>query len=582
MIDDEALRIEADSILGSPMLENSPTLTALFRYLVEQTLRGADGKLSQHDIAIDGLGRHPSFDETSDCYVRVQASRLRKVLKEYYSSHQPAHGACIYMNPGRYRLRLASFEVAYPNIARVGRERRADRPAPFEPRAVAAIIDPAPAGPASAAGAHGAGSNPGRSDRMLAMVMSGALLLLAVLGGLVAVNTVGTREISAAPVASPPVVAGRISDADGSNDPEIGQLAAALDATVSDHIAKSVVAKEHRGGGEEVPAFLIQITLDRDDADALVADIIVYDQAGNGVFHDRQTTGDGPRALRTMVARDLVSILSPPGIIAGEIDENLPAAPRSGFECMLKIELGRASGDELDLLIDGCEREYRQSDYYPYIAARQMFRALQLEIAETGTIALEGPKWRRLGKLIDRHPDNPFLNMVAAKALLGKGRCREAEPLVQRALVRGANYPGLEQAINVELLGCRTEGPEREALVRRIETIATGYRMPEPLREVYSAIAVTAMNRPDLLTSARPDPFLGGSENELLRVIAELKSAAAGNRSAFTRGDTLRLLLWNPKVRRDTFRNAGVSIESLSGMRKPRLAGPGRVKKQSS
>jgi len=69
-------------VLGSRCFDRADTQKKVLIYLWAQ--RGKD--VSEYGIATEALGRRPDFDPKIDATVRVQVSRLRKKLKEFYET----------------------------------------------------------------------------------------------------------------------------------------------------------------------------------------------------------------------------------------------------------------------------------------------------------------------------------------------------------------------------------------------------------------------------------------------------------------------------------------------------------------
>jgi len=69
-------------VLGSRCFDRADTQKKVLIYL--WSLRGKD--VSEYGIATEALGRRPDFDPKIDASVRVQVSRLRKKLKEFYET----------------------------------------------------------------------------------------------------------------------------------------------------------------------------------------------------------------------------------------------------------------------------------------------------------------------------------------------------------------------------------------------------------------------------------------------------------------------------------------------------------------
>lgn len=87
MVDASAgVRAALDRVLASPDFAASPRLAAFLKFVVESTLDGRADALKGYTIAVEALGRPPSFDPQSDPIVRVEATRLRRALERYYTT----------------------------------------------------------------------------------------------------------------------------------------------------------------------------------------------------------------------------------------------------------------------------------------------------------------------------------------------------------------------------------------------------------------------------------------------------------------------------------------------------------------
>lgn len=115
---DAAMRAELAHISADPIFKNSPTLSRLLQYLVEETLGGRGDRIKAYSIAVDGLGRPSDFDAQSDSYPRVQVGRLRKALSSFYAKNIPRDELCLFVTPGSYKVRLGRPATAYPELFR--------------------------------------------------------------------------------------------------------------------------------------------------------------------------------------------------------------------------------------------------------------------------------------------------------------------------------------------------------------------------------------------------------------------------------------------------------------------------------
>jgi TolB-like protein len=89
-------------ILRSPGFQNSARRGQLLRYVVERTLAGEAGAISEYGIGIDVFGKPPSFDPRLESIVRTEFSRLRQKLAEYYAGAGCAEPVIIAFPPRSY------------------------------------------------------------------------------------------------------------------------------------------------------------------------------------------------------------------------------------------------------------------------------------------------------------------------------------------------------------------------------------------------------------------------------------------------------------------------------------------------
>jgi hypothetical protein len=210
----EAERAEVREVLQSGLFTRAPTLATLLSYLCERTLEGKGSEIKEYSIAVDALGRDPSFDQETDSIVRVQANRLRKRLAEFYEGPGKGHRIHISIPVGQY---VPVFE-----------ERTLERPA----------------APASVA------APPVRSRRLAS---TGLLLLLAlaIVAAVVGLLFLAPRNKSASPSpagssvpAPPPLVGLPVGD-------EIRILAGGSRDYI-DHAGKTWTADRYYAGGTPV------------------------------------------------------------------------------------------------------------------------------------------------------------------------------------------------------------------------------------------------------------------------------------------------------------------------------------------
>lgn len=96
---------EEVALLLSRVIDPKSNPGLVFRYLVG-LYAGGNPAAKEYAIAVDALGRSPSFDPKKDAIVRVEVHKLRKALKEFYAGVGANHPIKIHLAPGRYEVQV--------------------------------------------------------------------------------------------------------------------------------------------------------------------------------------------------------------------------------------------------------------------------------------------------------------------------------------------------------------------------------------------------------------------------------------------------------------------------------------------
>jgi hypothetical protein len=96
------VRAALDRVAASEAFRGSPQLVAFLRYVVEATLRGEQDRIKGYTIAVEALGRGDDFDPQDDPIVRVEATRLRRAMRNYYENGGKDDPLHIDLPVGRY------------------------------------------------------------------------------------------------------------------------------------------------------------------------------------------------------------------------------------------------------------------------------------------------------------------------------------------------------------------------------------------------------------------------------------------------------------------------------------------------
>ncbi len=104
IVEDKILQSQVDRILHSDELRSSEVLRRLLKFLADKSVSGEADQLKEYVVAIDGLGKPPSYDPRHNSAVRIQVGRLRQKLAEYYRAEGKEDEIIIDLPKGRFKL----------------------------------------------------------------------------------------------------------------------------------------------------------------------------------------------------------------------------------------------------------------------------------------------------------------------------------------------------------------------------------------------------------------------------------------------------------------------------------------------
>jgi len=83
-VNPESIRAQLDRVLRSTRFSDAPRISAFLRFVVEKSLAGERDQIKEIVIGMEVYGRGGSFNPQVDSIVRVEASRLRSKLRDFY------------------------------------------------------------------------------------------------------------------------------------------------------------------------------------------------------------------------------------------------------------------------------------------------------------------------------------------------------------------------------------------------------------------------------------------------------------------------------------------------------------------
>lgn len=102
-LEPQQIRAELERILASPPFAGAHRSRQFLSYVVQNSLEDRDAALKEYTIAIEVFGRDASYDPSIDATVRVEASRLRSRLRDYYTGDGQSDALIIEIPKGGYR-----------------------------------------------------------------------------------------------------------------------------------------------------------------------------------------------------------------------------------------------------------------------------------------------------------------------------------------------------------------------------------------------------------------------------------------------------------------------------------------------
>ncbi len=110
-------RVALRRVLESETFRNSDSLRRLLAYMAQRTLNHSADDLKEYTIGIEVFAKPSSYDPQKDASVRVQISRLRQKLEEYYSSEGSSEPWRVALPKGHFAVVFERHEPS-PSAAR--------------------------------------------------------------------------------------------------------------------------------------------------------------------------------------------------------------------------------------------------------------------------------------------------------------------------------------------------------------------------------------------------------------------------------------------------------------------------------
>lgn len=115
------MRLQLQRILASRRFAGAEKLSRFLTFIVEKTLAGTGAEIKEYLVALEVYQRPDSYNPRVDSIVRVEASRLRTRLDDYYAAEGRHDPVRIGLRKGRY---VPDFELQQEEVAATPPTRR--------------------------------------------------------------------------------------------------------------------------------------------------------------------------------------------------------------------------------------------------------------------------------------------------------------------------------------------------------------------------------------------------------------------------------------------------------------------------
>lgn len=529
-----SLAQEVRAILRSPAFMRSPSLSKVLDYLLSRELSANDPP-TQYDIAVEAMGKGKDFNEVIDSAVRVQMSRLRKALSDYYLLHAPQDGLYVHIRAGEYRLRTARLEVAYPHLAAAKQSQVAPVVAqpdslPAPPSVVGEkMVAESIAEPSRGISAGLAEEQFGRAKAFLpkfGLPILG-ILALAIISWVTA-TTINPKHSSEGGLGVPYVASTLdFSELQGP-DRQHAYVEARLSSEVRTLLQKSLISRYNSGEIGRKSEYNLLVDLNQSSNGLYGAEVVLTDDKNRVVTERSLQTEYSASELLDALQDEITSVISPAGHITRDLAKKLKDEPRNDFECFLAVETSRARGSIANEVIDRCIEDYKDGEFTPYIRVRRAFTLAQAATMSGQILSPSHSSWVEVSSVLEQHPDNAYANALAAKFLIASSKCAEAAGFAREGFSRGRTYPALELAVIVDAYGCDEVSSLREFWAERIARITVANRDPHPLLEAYILLGVILSDQEGLLDGDPEALFSLEPQGELGPLLRALRAGSKG------------------------------------------------------
>ncbi len=537
----DELRLESTNVLTDVVFKRSPVQSKLLRYLVDATIRVGPPP-TQYEIAVDALGKDPDFDLANDSYPRVQISRLRTNLDNYYARNKSHNNTRIVLQSGQYRLSLERVNEQDADIPVLDVGQSQDPVAAAEFQSSIDLL-----GKPEIASFQREPNAVYKTRWWLAGAISG--IALAVFAVPALFGWYGSNSLAASDNEETPSIELRYNNGAVKNDAQFADPIAMALRSAEIQLNYSFVSRLKVNGTADDPDYILEIDFLASGVGKTSAFVRLFDKAGTSLFSDRvdldpQNPDDFVRGIKS----SLINITSPAGAISRHELRSIGEIPRSSYECFIKIENERADAVATSKLVQQCIEDFPDSQYSPFLLTRRAFSYYQKKQLAGEPLERSGSGWNDLSRALHQDRFNVFGNFVAAKIELANNNCANAQAHIDRAFEKGTSYPAMMAALEAEATSCPAFRTDRDEAETTLRAMIASNPSPDALLHLYLLIAAISLNDMETARNMAARTRLEGAPGIEEDTIAMINKGLANPDYARANRDTIRsnvrLFIW--------------------------------------
>ena len=439
------LCLERDRLLSDREFERSPIMSKLLRFLVDHRLSADPVPLKAYTIAVDALDRDESFDTEADSYPRVQISRLRRILDNFYEREGGENRLSIPRNNYEVSIipnrKVAATRDQLDRDELIGTEAPADDPVPEHP---------------SSGQKRARFSRPDWSRRNVGIALAVVIILLASVAGYFWFLRPTEKEI-----AYPAVI---VADTSGivNETTRIGAETSKAYLTRSLVKFEQLRVKSGPGNGNQSRLYTLESNILNETGEMMQFQLI--DNDSDELIWSQQVTIGSGEDLEAELASVVINIAGPYGAIEQAELSKYRDDYSVGYPCILQFHQfiryrDPAIANSVRKCVIKSARQFPNDPYF--LAMLAAAKSISQRFGSDSTIDAPAMKIAQRAVQLDRN--SALANFAVAQVAFFEGDCETGTTWGKRAVELNPLNSRIAGYLGLGMLGCNIPGGEEYA-----------------------------------------------------------------------------------------------------------------------